>query len=94
MKEPTNELDKNAVSIVCTNSHCKEEVVGQVQQKSMIVSIFLYLSHCAWDIFATGKHVNHGGEYGREIPPIFHFLGLKKPLNSPKKIIQVEENLN
>ena len=34
VKEPTNEVDKNAVAVICTNSHCKEEVVGYVQQKS------------------------------------------------------------
>ena len=33
VKESTNEVDKNAVAAVCTNSHCKEEVVGHVQQK-------------------------------------------------------------
>ena len=28
VKEPTNEVDKNTVAMVCTNSHCKEGVVG------------------------------------------------------------------
>ena len=27
MKEPNNEVDKNAVAVVRTNCHCKEEVV-------------------------------------------------------------------
>ena len=31
VKEPTKEVNKNAVAVVCTNSHCKEEVVGHVQ---------------------------------------------------------------
>ena len=31
--EPINKLDKNAVSLVRTNSHCKGEVVGDVQEK-------------------------------------------------------------
>ena len=31
MKEPTKELDKNAASVVFTNSHYKEEVVDHVQ---------------------------------------------------------------
>ena len=45
------------------------------------------------DIFATGKHVNHGVEYGL-LNTIFHFYGPKKPLNSPKnKIIKIEETL-
>ena len=34
VKEPTNEVDKNAVAVVCINSHCKEKVVDSVQQKS------------------------------------------------------------
>ena len=46
------------------------------------------------DIFATGKHVNHGAEYGL-LNTIFHFYGPKKPLNLPKnKIIKVEEALS
>ena len=34
VKEPTSEMDKKTVAVVRTNSHCKEEVVGHVQQKS------------------------------------------------------------
>ena len=30
VKEPTNEVEKNAFTVVRTNSHCKEEVVGHV----------------------------------------------------------------
>ena len=70
MKEPTNEVDKNAVAVVRTNYHCKEGVVGMCNRISMTVS----LPHCALDIFATRKRVNHGGEYGLEIPENFHFL--------------------
>ena len=33
LKEPPNKVDKNAVAVVCTNSHCKKEVVGHVKQK-------------------------------------------------------------
>ena len=32
-KEPTNEVDKDVVAVVRTNSQCKEEVVGDVQNK-------------------------------------------------------------
>ena len=38
----------------------------------MIVSMFLSLSHSALGILATGKHVNHGDEYGQEIPANFY----------------------
>ena len=30
VKETTNEKNKNAVAVVCTNSHAKEEEVGHV----------------------------------------------------------------
>ena len=33
MKEPTNKVDKNAVAVVDTNSHRKEEEFGCVRQK-------------------------------------------------------------
>ena len=76
MKESTNEVDKNTVAMVRTNSGCKEEVVGHVQQNmSMIESVFQSLPHCALDIFATGKLINRRGEYGLEIPVNFHFNG-------------------
>ena len=46
------------------------------------------------DIFATGRHVNHGVEYGL-LNTIFHFYGPKMPLNSPKiKVINIEETLS
>ena len=31
--KPANEVKKNAVAVVRTNSHCKEEVLNHVQQK-------------------------------------------------------------
>ena len=51
----------------------------------MIVSIFLSLSHCALDIFATGKHVNHRDEYGLEVPTNVHFLNF----HGPEKVIKL-----
>ena len=35
MKEPINKLDKNAVSLIRTNSHYKGVVVVHVQQKKI-----------------------------------------------------------
>ena len=46
----------------------------------MILCMFLYLPRCALDIFATGKRVNHGRDYGLEIPANFHFYR-PEPLN-------------
>ena len=54
----------------------------------MTVSIFLSLSHCALDIFAAGKHVNHRDEYGLEIPAnlqSLHFHGNEKAIKLAKK---------
>ena len=53
----------------------------------MIVSIFLSLSHCALDIFAIGKQVNHIDEYRLEIPTNLQFLnfhGHEKPIKLAK----------
>ena len=33
VKEPIIKVDKNAVAVVFTNSHCKKEVAGHTQQK-------------------------------------------------------------
>ena len=58
---------------------------------SILVLILIPLRN---DIFATGKHVNHGAQYGL-LNTIFHFYGPKKPLNLPKnKIIKIEEALS
>ena len=85
LNESTNEVDKNGVAAVRANSHSKEEVDGHVQHEIfMIVSMFLSLPHCGWYIFATGKHVNHGGEYGLEIPTNFHFYEPEKAINLAK----------
>ena len=35
----------------------------------------LSLPHWTLNIFETGKRVNHGGDYGLEIPENFHFYG-------------------
>ena len=69
VREPTNEED--AISVACNNFHSKEEVVDLVQPKSPW--LILFLLHYTLDISATGKRVNHGGEYGLEIPANFHF---------------------
>ena len=79
MKDPTNKMDKNAVAVALTNSHCKEEVVGYVQQNSpWLYPCFCPFPHYAWDIFATGKSVNRVGD----VTANFHF-------NRPNKVIQV-----
>ena len=91
MKETINKVEKNVVSLVRTNSQCKIEVVVHVQQVSIIVPIFLSLSHCALDIFATGKHINHSDEYGLEIPTnlqSLHFHGPEKAIKLAKQSLK------
>ena len=51
VKKSTNEMEKNAVAVVRTYSHCEEELVDHVQLNiSMAVSMFLSLPHCSLDI--------------------------------------------
>ena len=51
----------------------------------MIVSMVPSLPHCALDIFATEKRVNHGEKYKREIPAIFCFYVPEKVVKLAKK---------
>ena len=46
--------------------------------------MFLSLSNCALDIFATGKHVNHRDEYRLEIPTNLQSLHFHGPENAIK----------
>ena len=50
----------------------------------MILSMFLFLSNCALIILVTGKRVNHGGEYGLEVPANFLFYGSEKIIKLTK----------
>ena len=45
----------------------------------------LPLPHCTLDIFATGKGVNHGGQYELEIPANLHFYLCEKAIKLAKK---------
>ena len=77
VKEPTNEVDKNDNAVICTTSYFKEEVVRHMLQNiSVILSMFLSLPH-----YTLVKCINHGGEYGLEIPAILIFVDLKRLLN-------------
>ena len=63
----------------------------------MIISISL--SHCAFGIFATIKHIRQRDKCGLEIPTDVqspHFHGTEKAIKLAKKIkvANIEENLN
>ena len=50
--------------------------------------------YCALDIFATGKCINPGVDYGFEIPANFYFDDPEKAINWLKnKINKIEEKL-
>ena len=86
IKEPTNEVNKNVVAVVCTNSYYKEEMVGHVQQSiSFIVSSFLSLPHSTLGIFATKKCINSESEYGLDIRANVNFGVYKKIIKLAKK---------
>ena len=66
-KEPSNRVEKNAVTVICRHS-CGREVVGHVPQDiAKVVLLYLSLPHFYLELEVTGKHVNHEGGYGLEI---------------------------
>ena len=81
VKEPTNKVDENAVDVVCTNSHCKEEVVCHMQQNiSMIMSVFLFLPIVPW-LNTSTMDVNTDWKF----PACFHFYGPEKAIKLAQK---------
>ena len=58
--------------------------------------MFLSLPHCNLDIFSTGKHVNHGDDYGLEILANFPLYGPENAIKLAKNenITKIDENLN
>ena len=75
---PTNEVDKNAVAVVCANS--RRHGWPYATTIFIITSMFLFLPHCVSDIFATKKGVNHKCEYRLEISSNFRFHGPEKAI--------------
>ena len=97
VKEPTNEVDKNGVASFLTNSHFKRWLTTCNKNFHHYVRVSLYssLPHYVLDIFATGRRINHGGEYRLEIPANFHFCGPEKAVKqTKKKKTSIEKNLN
>ena len=60
---------------------CKQQNISVI-----VVSTFLSLLYCTLDIFAVGICVNHGCEYGLEIPKNFHFYEPEKAIKLAQKI--------
>ena len=61
-KQPSNGVDRNAVTVICLNNYGKEEVVDLVPQNiSKVISLYLSLPHFYLEPEVTGKFVNRGG---------------------------------
>ena len=94
-QKPSNEVDKNTVSIIRSDSWEKETIVGHVPQNiSKTCSMFLKAPNTSIEVQVAGKRLNCGGGYGLEIPVIYRFYDQKKLMNwSIKKIEAVKKEL-
>ena len=81
-QEPSNEVDKNAVAIIRSDSWKKETIVVNVPQNiSKTWSIFLKVPNTSIEIQVVGKRLNRGGGYSLEIPVIYRFYGQEELVN-------------
>ena len=94
-QEPTNEVNKNAVAIIRSDSWKKETIVGHVPQNiSKTCSMFLKVLNTSIEVQVVGKRLNRGGGYGHEIPVTYRFYGQEKLVNwLIKKIEDVKKEL-
>ena len=89
MKEPVSEVDKNPVSLVRTNSHCRGEVVVHVPRK--YPSLYPYFYLCPIALWASLQpentstiEMNPDWKFLQIYNP-YIFMELKKPLHWLKK---------
>ena len=96
MQNPTNKVDNNAVFVVRTNSHCKEEVVHHVQQKSPWLCPYFYpCPTVLWISFQLENISIMEVNTDWKCLKIFILIDLKGPLNWLKnKITKIEKNFN
>ena len=89
--ENENQHDKFAFAIVL-----EERIVGHVPiNLSKIFHQFMKIPNCTIGCKVTGKLVNRGAGYGREIPVQYRFIGAEKAVELAKKNIKkVFENIN
>ena len=82
VKKPTNEVCKNAVAVVRSNSYCREEVVGHVQQISPWLYPCFYACPIAlWTSLQLGNASTMEVNTDWKPLQIFIFMDLKRPLN-------------
>ena len=90
VKQPTNKVDNNSVTVVRTNSHGKEEMVGHVQQKSR----WLYTCFYPFPIaLCTSLHMGNASTMEVNTDwkslQIYIFMDLKRSLNWLKNKIKI-----
>ena len=73
-QEPWNEVTRNAVAIIRSDSWEKETIVGHVPKNIFKnFSMSLKVPNTSIEFQVTGKRLNRGGIYGLEIPVIYRF---------------------
>ena len=94
-REPTNEVGKHAVAIMCSDSLGKESVVGHIPHNiSKFSSMFLTIPSTAIEVDLLGKRVNRGSGYGLEIPVKYRYYGQEKLIQwLAKKLEAVKKEL-
>ena len=94
-REPTNEVDKYVVAIMCSDSLGKESVVGHIPHNiSKFSSMFLTIPSIAIEVEVLGKRVNSGSGYGLEIPVKYRYYGKEKLIKwLAKKLEAVKKEL-
>ena len=89
VKEPINEVGKNAISLVLTNSHCGGAVFVHVEQKSPWLYPYFYLCPIAlWTSLqpenTSTTEMNMDWKFLQIYTP-YIFMELKEPLNWLKR---------
>ena len=94
-REPTNEVDKHAVTIMCSDSLGTESVVGHIPHNiSKFSSVFFTIPSTAIEVEVLGKKVNRGSGYGLEIPVKYRYYGREKLIQwLAKKLEAVKKEL-
>ena len=94
-REPTNEVDKHAVAIMCSDALGKESVAGHIPHNiSKFSSMILTIPSTAIEVEVLDKRVNRGSGYGLEIPVKYRYYGQEKVIQwLAKKLETVKKEL-
>ena len=94
-REPTKDIDKHTVAIMCSDSLGKESVVGHIPHNiSKFSSMFLTITSTAIEVEVLGKRVSRGSGYRLEIPVKYRYYGQEKLIQwLAKKLEAVKKEL-